>query len=74
MSLSSGVIQWCSRNLAFSQNLPSSTWVGALAPAEELKDMLSPSLKEESGPGFIAAILLLGCSSFISVLPPFPNQ
>ena len=28
----------CSRNLVLSLKLPSSTWMGALVPAEELKD------------------------------------
>ena len=32
------VTGWCSRDLVLSLKLPSSTWVSALVPAEELKD------------------------------------
>ena len=36
-----GEVRWqCSRNLVLSLKLPSSTWVGALVPAEELKDIV----------------------------------
>ena len=34
------VTGWCSRNLAPSLKLPSFTWVGALVPAEEFKDIV----------------------------------
>ena len=41
LSSSSGgeVTGRCSRNLVLSLKLPSSTWVGALVPVEELKDI-----------------------------------
>ena len=64
---------WCSRNLGFSMKLPSSTWVGALVPAEELKGIyIYILLEEEPGPCPMTALLFLDCSSFVSASPPMP--
>ena len=42
------VTGWCPRTLVLSWKLPSSTWVEALVPVEELKDiLLCTSLEEE---------------------------
>ena len=44
------VTGWCSQNLVLSLKLPSSTWEGALIPAEELKHiLLCRFLEEEPG-------------------------
>ena len=49
----SGSIQSGVHVLVLSLKLPSSTWVGALVPAEELRDiLLCISLEEEPGPCF----------------------
>ena len=34
------IVGWCSRNLAITLKLPVSTWVIALDPVEELKDIV----------------------------------
>ena len=71
-----------SSNLVLSLKLPSSTWVGALAPTEELSDTVMcvcvcvcvcVFLEEEPGPRTIAALLFLHWS-FVSAFPPFPDK
>ena len=58
-----------------SLKLPSSTWVGALVPAEELKGiLLSVFLVMEPGPCPVAALLFLDCSSFVFAFSPFPDK
>ena len=47
-----------SRTPVLSLKLPSSTWVGTLVPAEELKDIVI-ALEEEPGPCFVTAQLFL---------------
>ena len=62
---------WCSRNLGLNMKLPSSYWVGALVPAEELKGIYI-LLEEDPGPCPMTALLFLDCSSFVFASPPMP--
>ena len=64
----------CSRDLVISLKLPSSTCLGALVPAEELKDifMYVPWGGTRTMP--YAALLFLDCSSFVFAFPPFPDE
>ena len=58
-----------------SLKLPSAIWMGALGPAEELKDiLLCIFLEEDPGPFPKAALLFLDCSSLVSASPPFPDS
>ena len=58
------VTWWCSRNLVLSLKLPSSTWVRALVPAEELKDIVMYI------PWGGTRILPQGCTIVSWLLPP----
>ena len=53
-----------------SLKLLSSTWVGALVPEEELKDIV---VYIPWGGYQDPALQFLDCSSFISAFPPFPD-
>ena len=56
--------------------MPSSTWVGALVPAE-LKDMYQVfmyTLEEELGLCFITELLFLDCFSRVPAFPHFPED
>ena len=64
---------WGNRNLVLSLKLPSSTWVGALVPAKELKVLLCIFLEKEPGPCPVTALLFLDCFSLVSVFSPFPD-
>ena len=62
--------------LVLSLKLPSSTWIGALAPIEELSNMfqtLCSSPQEEHGLYFMAALLFLDCFFFVSGFPHVLN-
>ena len=69
----------CFRNPVLSLKSPSSTWVGALVPAEELKIYAEEqrihcygySLRRNQDP---APTLFLDCCSSVSAFPPFPDE
>ena len=67
------VTGWCSRKLALSLKLPSSSWVGALIPAEELRGTFMCILWGRTWTLLYGALLFLDCFPFVFVIPPFPD-
>ena len=59
----------CSRNPVLSLKWPSSTWVGALVPAEERKDIAIISLEEKPGSSFNCCIIVFCLLPFCFFTP-----
>ena len=62
------VTAWCSKNLVLSLKSPSSPWVRALVPAEELKDIVCIFHEEEPGSWPVVALLFLSFFFFFLIL------